>query len=278
MPSRLRVAWLGLAAFFCLPASPVLADVESGVHPFLSSKYSIQLGGFFPSQDLTLRVDGSAGSENIDFDFDERLDLSDDHEIFALEFVWRFGKKWSSRMQFFSTDRQDTGVLEEDIEWEDYVITAGSSVTAGTSFKLARVFFARAFDSAPHLDYGVGVGLHWMQFGAFIEHDLITNFAETSAVAATAPLPNIGGWYYYSPSEKWYVGGRLDWLAATVGEYRGGITNFAAGVNYQMFDNVGIGVKYQLFRLGLDVDQDNWRGRVKFAFEGAFVYLSGSWN
>jgi hypothetical protein len=91
-------------------------------------------------------------------------------------------------------------------------------------------------------------------------------------------MPNIGGWYYYSPSPKWFIGGRLDWLEVSVGKYSGGITNVAVGVNYQLFKNVGLGIKYQLFRLAVDVDNDKWHGRAELDYDGAFVYLSGNWK
>ena len=268
----------GLAAFGCLSGTPVLADESSRVHPFLSSRYSIQLGGFFPTHNVRLRVDGSAGIEGTDIDFDETFDMRRGGRTLAMEFTWRFGKKWSARMQYFNVDQTEKAVLEEDIEWGDEIIEAGSSVTAGTDFELARVFFARSFDSTPNLDYGIGIGIHWLEIGAFIKHDFLTSFGETSSVAASGPLPNIGTWYYYSPSEKWYVGGRLDWFEASVGEYDGGIMNIAVGVNYQMFKNFGVGVKYQDFRFKVDVDKSDWHGEAKLSFAGAFLYLSGSWK
>ena len=195
-----------------------------------------------------------------------------------MEFTWRFGKKWSARMQYFSADRQGKAVLEEDITWEDEVIQAGSSVSAGTDFQLSRVFFARSFDSAPHHDWGIGIGIHQLQIGAFIERDFLTSFGEISAVSVSGPLPNIGTWYYYSPSEKWYIGGRFDWFEASVGEYDGGLTNIAVSVNYQLLRNFGVGLKYQDFSFHANVNKSSWHGKVKLSFAGAFVYLTGSWK
>jgi len=273
-----RISSLGLVAVCALSGSPVLAADNPDVHPFLTSRYSIQLGGFFPAQDTSLRVDGSAGVPVRQIDFDKSLKLRDKNEVFAFEFTWRFGKKWSARTQYFAADRQEKAVLEEDIIWGDEVIQAGSSVTAGFDFQLSRVFFARAFDSSPHHDYGVGIGIHQLQIGAFIEPDFITSFGEVSAVSASGPLPNIGTWYYYSPSEKWYIGGRFDWFQASVGEYDGGLTNIAVGVNYRLLKNFGVGLKYQDFSFHANVDKSSWRGKVKLSFAGAFVYLSGHWK
>jgi len=273
-----RISWLGLVVVCALSGSPVLAADNPDVHPFLTSRYSIQLGGFFPTQNTNLRVDGSADVPVPQIDFEKSLKVRDRAKVFAFEFTWRFGKKWSARTQYFAADRRQKAVLEEDITWGDEVIQAGSSVTAGSDFQLSRLFFARSFDSAPHLDYGVGIGIHQLQFGAFIKRDILTSFGEVSAVSASGPLPNIGTWYYYSPSEKWYIGGRFDWFDASVGEYDGGLTNIAVGVNYQLLKNFGVGLKYQDFSFHANVNKSGWRGKVKLSFAGAFVYLSGHWN
>jgi hypothetical protein len=261
-----------------MQSASVFAQDDSGVHPFISSKYSLQVGVFFPSKDFRIGVDGSLSGNDNEFDFNKSLNLDDSDNVFALEFKWRFGQKWSARFHYFATDRTDKAVLEEDIQWGDQTILAGSSVTAGANFDLTRVFFARSFDSRENIDFGIGLGVHWLEFGAFIKPDVMTNFGEVSSASVSGPLPNIGAWYYYSPSPKWFIGGRLDWLDASIDKYDGGIINAAAGVNYQLFKHFGIGLKYQLFRLKVDVDNDNWQGSAKFVYDGAFVYMSGNWK
>ena len=265
----------GFCLFFC---SFALADEPTDTHPFLSEKFNIQLGVFSPRRDIAVRVDGSIGGENGSIDFDDELGAARHDDIFAAEFTWRFGEEWSLRTQYFDASGSKSSVLANDIEWGDVVIQAGSSVTAGTGLTMSRMFFGRSFDSSPKYDYGIGVGIHWLEAGAFLERDIIVNFGTSSAVSASSPLPNIGGWFYYSPSSKWLVGGRADWLEASLGDYAGGIFNFALGANYQLTDHFGIGANYQVFELNADIKKSTiWRGRLKTEFAGAYVYLSGNW-
>ncbi len=168
-------------------------------------------------------------------------------------------------------------MLDTDIEWGDQVILAGSSVFAGSDFKLTRVFFGRAFDSALNYDYGLGLGIHRIEIDAFIGEDIIISFGETTEVSASGPLPNIGGWYYYSPSANWILGGRLDWFQVSVGDYAGGLVNFSVGANYQLFKHFGIGLNYQVFSLNADVKNSTWRGRVESTFRGFSINLTGNW-
>ena len=190
---------------------------------------------------------------------------------------WRFGEKWSARLQHFAADRSKDSVLREDVSWRDETILAGSSVRAEADFALTRLFFGRSFDRRANVDTGLGLGLHWLEIGASIKPDIVTILADTSAAKVSGPLPNVGGWYYWSPSSRWLLGGRLDWLDANINEYDGGIVNVSAGVNYQLFEHMGIGLKYQRFRLTVDVDNDKWRGRTELDYHGPYLYLSGNW-
>ena len=258
--------------------SSIFAQQESGVHPLLNSKYAIQAGVYFPSKDFRIGVDGSVSGDDQDFDFDEVAKLRDSDEVFALEFKWRFGEKWSSSLQYFKNELDGKAVLEEDIEWGDRLILAGSSVTAGTHLELTRVFFGRSFNSRDKVDTGIGLGIHWLDIGAFVRTEVNGVPGEKSTADVSGPLPNIGAWYHYSPAPKWLVGGRIDWLDASYDKYDGSIINFAAGANYQLFKYVGVGVKYQLFRLNVDINNKHWHGSAKLDYDGAFVYLSAQWK
>ena len=264
-----------LALLVC--AAPACGQSDEDIHPFLTDKFIAHAGAYFPNQDLKIRIDGSLGIESIEWDFNERANLSRDDEVFAAEFTWRFGKKWSLRGQYFSESERKSAVLDEDIEWGDTTLEAGSSFVLGTDFELVRAFFGRSFDSKPHHDFGAGVGVHRLKISAFANREIIISFGEENAVSASGPLPNIGTWYYYSPSEKWYFGGRLDWLQVSLGDYAGGLLNVAAGANYQLWDHIGIGAQYQFFTLNADIKSDNWRGHVEKRFAGLYVYLSGNW-
>lgn len=260
-------------------AGPVLADDEStgAVHPFLTDKYNIQLGVFSPKKDIGIRVDGTASLPNDEIDFDEAFNTGASDSRFEVEMTWRFREKWSMRVQHFGGSVEGSAVLKNDAEWREIVIPAGSSVTAGAGLNITRIFAGRAFDSLPQHDYGVGFGLHWLDISAFLSADVLTASGTSSAASASGPLPNVGGWYYYSPSPKWYVGGRLDWIQATVGIFSGGITNLSVGANYQLSDHFGLGAKYQDLNFRLDIDKNTWHGRLDSGYTGAFVYVSANW-
>jgi hypothetical protein len=84
--------------------------------------------------------------------------------------------------------------LEEDIEWGDIVFGAGSTVSAGSSLTLTKLFAGRHRDiSGKDYDLGVGGGIYWLSMNTFIEGSIIESGIpiETRRTARTeGPLPS----------------------------------------------------------------------------------------
>jgi len=258
---------------------PALAEGDSDRHPRLTDDFFVSLGTFLTDKDLKLRVDGSL--PNFDVDFDERVGLSSDESASAGELRWRFGEKWSVAAQYYKTSDSATAELTEDIEWKDYVLKVGTNVSAGVDFSVARLFFGRQFSSGARHEFGLGLGLHWLEIGAFVEGEFFLNDESAGfrreSVSADAPLPNVGAWYWYAISPRWLLTSRLDWFGASFGDYSGDLWNASAGVTFQAWRHLGISVSYQLFNLDIDVKKSDWRGGAELTNNGPFIALTGNW-
>lgn len=260
--------------------SLVYAQETSNVHPYMTEKFFLDLGVFFPERKLRVRVNGKNFENNRDVDFGDEFNLNKSDETFDLEFGWRFGEKWSLLTQYFESSGATGATLEEDVEWGDVIFEQGTNVVAGQDFALVRVFFGRDFATSERHDAGIGAGFHWLEIGAFIEGTVIINGERDSrreSVRVAAPLPNIGGWYRYSWDSKWAFRARLDWFSASVGEYDGTMTNASIGLSYQMFEHLGIGLNYNDFELDVGIRKSDWNGSLRTSYEGLFVYLSANW-
>ena len=257
------------------------AQEVGDVHPVLTEKYTLHAGVFFPDRNFRIQVDGAVAGLNPNIDFENEFGLNKSDEVFAVEFGWRFGKKWSLLTQYFDTSGSRTAVLDEDIEWEDVIFAEGSTATAGQEFSVVRAFIGRRFDTNERHDVGIGGGVHWFELGGFIEGEIIvagqgTQFHRES-VSTEAPLPNVGAWYNYSISPRWAFTSRLDYLSADIDDYSGNLLNFGIGVNYRAFDKFGIGLNYNHLELDLSITKPNWRGGTETTYQGLFVYASGYW-
>lgn len=273
-----------IALLICLPiflSEPLFAQTDENQHPLLSDAFSIGLGAFIHDKSIDIRADGSTNLPGEDVDFDENWGLSDSKSSMSAVLRWRFGEKWSLWGQYFDSSDSGNAVLEEDIEWDGATFKAGSNVGAGIDLSVARIFFGRNFSVGPRHEFGLGLGLHWLDIRSFIEGEVFVDGESTGferkSVSAGAPMPNIGGWYHYAFSPKWLGTARLDWLDVSVGDFSGGIWNSAVGIQYQAFRHVGFDLSYQVFQLDADVDKSDWRGGVELQYKGPFLSVTANW-
>jgi hypothetical protein len=262
-----------------ISSSGLVAQSPDDYHPFLSDRFNLGVGLFYPAKSFKIRVDGTVPGDEIDFE--EGLRVGESQTTGSMNFRWRFGEKWSLWGQYWQVDSDAGASLDEDIEWGDLTFKEGTFANAGIDLSIARLFFGRKFDMAPQHELGIGAGLHWMELGAYMEGQIITEQSDTEFHRANAsaefPLPNIGGWYMYSWSPKWVLQARVDWLRASIGDYSGGLWNGQAGINWQAFKHVGLGLYYNVFYLDVDVDKESWNGTAEVTQHGPFLALTFTW-
>ena len=264
-------------------AQTALAEANGSVHPWLDKEFILEVGIFYPERRARLRAKGSVDvgaptTESIDFG--EQFAISQSDRTFAAEFGWRYGKKWTFRMQYFDSGGSNTAVLEEDIEWEGLTFLAGTNATAGTEFALTRFVWDYNIVSRPSYRIGLSGGFHWLHIRGYIEGTVLEpsgpTFAGESA-SVDAPLPNIGFTYAHAFSSRWGFRTRLDWFSADIHPYDGIFVNASVGFNYRISEWIGIGFNYNFVNLDVGVDGDNWRGQVETRFDGLYIHLDAIW-
>jgi hypothetical protein len=284
---RMRMTYVKKSFLFLFLAlvvsAPSRAATSGDAHPYLTERFFIDVGIYFPKRELRISVDGTDDATITDIDFDDDLDLSANDETASLNFGWRLSQHWKFSAQGFRTSDRFGATLEEDVQWGDNVFPVGGDVTGGQDFSLVRTLIGYEFNSSDKHAFGIGGGLHWLEIGAFIEGEFLLGgpggpvVNDREAVSAKGVLPNFGAWYRYSLTQKWVLTARYDWLSVAVGDYDGRLVNASAGVNYQMFDHFGVGLNYNYFELDVGVTSSNWVGTALTSYKGAFFYLSAYW-
>ena len=260
-----------------LLALPFATAAQDDVHPELGAKYSLDMGLFFPERDIVIQA-GVTGLRGVDFTGELGLEKHD--QMFAIDFRWRFGEKWSLAAQYFDASAAASVFLDEDIEWKGLVFDDGTKVDASSDFALYRLFFGRSFAKTDRVDFGIGAGIHWLDMSAEIAGSVLVNNTVTfqrERVSASSPLPNIGVWYEHSLSPRWAIKARADWFAASIDEYDGRLVNFQAGINFAWFRHSGIGLAYNHFEFDAGVDNPKWQGSADLTFTGPYAFVNFFW-
>jgi hypothetical protein len=261
-----------------MAADPVAGD---DMHPMMNDEYWVNVGAFFAARDLDMSVEGGTGSVNKRIDFESHMGLDDKPDLLMTEFGWQFGKEWGLSLQYFRSDRSETQTIQESIEWEDLVFDAGVEISATSKVSVTRLFFSRRFWDGGRHSVRVGVGIHFLEAAGTISGEATIDGTSkefrTGAVSVSFPVPDIGIWYRYSPSDRWLLTSRLDWFSADVGDFAGSVWNFAAGANYRITEHFGVGLNYQLFEIDGRIRETFWRGSMRTRFTGPNLHFTAYW-
>lgn len=272
-----------MAALILSAASTAATAQDYEYHPMLSDNFTASVGYMRSSNSFKFQADATSDLGD-DIDFDDALNVSDSSSLLNANLRWKFGstRKWSIAAQYFSNDATGDAVLKEDVEWDGVTFRQGTNVGAGVKLAVTRLFLGRSFFKNEQNDFGLGVGLHNLDLSAYIEGEILINDETTGfrrvEVGDNQPLPNIGGWYNYSPARNWLLHARLDWISANIGDYDGGLWNSNIGVGYQIWRHVGIDLSWQYFKLNLDVeDEGEWVGGAKMTYSGPVFSVNFAW-
>jgi hypothetical protein len=263
-------------------ASAQESDGSGKYHPFLSSAFQMGLGVYRPTKKNSL------GAESSDDDIQESIDGTDSQTTAMLNIRWRYTENWSFQADYWKTSTESRDTLNQDflnpIGDGNELFEKGSFIGHGIDTSIARLFWGRSFNRTPSTDWGVGLGLHWMEIDAYVEGEIsvVGPSGETKEfrhedTSVAAPLPNLGIWYTYSWSPKWIVLTRLDWLDVTFGEYSGRMLDASVGVNYQMSDHFGVGLAVNAFDLNVTVDTGTDKFDLETSQYGPRLNLTWNW-
>ena len=262
-------------------------------HTLLTDKFVFTGGLFFPNKTFEIGVDGNItlpddGPDSPvtlpegDIDFGDNFDVKRYQATFAVGFQWRFAKKWKLFADYFGVYNTWNAELDEPIEWEDVIYQVGANVDAGVDLGVLRVAVGRILSQGAKHELGVSLGAHIMLLDVFVEgqarianedESAVTNF-ERGSLSVTAPLPNIGVWYYWAPTSRWLLTADVDWLYIAFGEYQGGLWDAKAGVQFQVVDFFGVGASYRYYGLNLDVDKTDWNGSLALSYQGPMLMVN----
>lgn len=264
-----------IAFLFICHFSFAQEDVEK--HPLLTDKFVFTGGLFLPSKELRIGVNGQINDKDIDLG--KNFDIKKYQRTYDIGFDWRFARKWKLSADFFNVNTVTVADLDEPIEWGDYIFDGRAEL--GVKIQVLRSMVSRIISQGDKHELGVGFGLHVMPIKIYVEGEatLINPDGEQNdaiferqSVSVTAPLPDIGLYYNWAPTSKWFFKADVDFLYIAIGEYKGWLWDFTGGVKYQIVDFFGVGVNYKYYSVDLEVDKGNeigdWQGSIGTTFSG----------
>ena len=289
MKSRIssRIGSLLLGSLLGVGASgSALAQSGGYAEGLLNNPWVFNLGGFIYQTSLDARLDGQS-SQNPEVDFDETFGKADDSTRVRADVLWRITPTHRLRFMYFDNANSRTRVLDQDLVWGDYAFLAGSSATYEQEFNVYALSYEWAFVRNPSYELAASIGVHYMEMRFQLSGN--ANYSgpdcatpPCSVTGATkgsdlpAPLPVVGLRAAWVVAPNWYLEASGQFFSVKIDEYDGRWSDLRLSGTWMFHRNFGVGLGYNWFGTRLDVEGNDFTGKVKLNYSGLQLYLTGS--
>jgi hypothetical protein len=244
----------------------------------LDAKVIVDLGGFFTSTDLRVRLDGEGGNTGDSVDFDETFGL-DEYETFRLDAQWRVKGRHSIRGTYFQNNRSATREIDRDIDFGDETYPLGTETTARWNLRVMQVSYDYAFKREVNYELAAGIGIHMLDAELGLDATITggggTASRQLSQKGSTdAPLPVLGLRGAWRLPHNFYATAQAQFFYLDVDDYRGGLSDLKANIVWQATPHFGVGLGYNDFRFRFNVDKRLFDGRLRWNYGGAMAFAS----
>ncbi|XHS00857.1 hypothetical protein ACFB49_24580 [Sphingomonas sp. DBB INV C78] len=263
----------GAALILCagLAATPAQAQA-------LQDRFWLEASAYWPNVDTKIEVSSVQRPDvGTEIDFEQDLDLTDRKTLPAFFAGARLGSNFSVGLEYYSLSRKGEQVIDRDITFDDVTYPVNANVSSKFTTDVYRLTVGYAFLRKENYEFGAALGLHATDFEVKLEGQGSVGGAASSVQArkrdVLAPLPTIGLFGAWEIAPKLTINGRVDYLSLKIDDYDGRLINAQAAISYRFHKNIGAGVMYRYVDYRVDVDKENWQGRVSYEFSGPSIFL-----
>lgn len=243
----------------------------------LEQRAHLSLGAFFLDTDTTMRVDGDTG-RGTSVNFGEDLGFRD-QDRFRVDGFWRFAERHKVRFMYFKNTLTAGRTIDETIEFRDVTYPVNVRIDAEFETEIIEAAYEYAFLRREGFELAGTVGLHLISFSVALDGEGSApggggSTRIRSEARGDGPLPVLGLRAIWNMGGDWYLDAHAQFLAVSVDEYDGHVSDYKVGVLWQPLRHAGIGVAYNDFRTRLDADADRFEGQLRFEYAGPLAFVT----
>ena len=246
----------------------------------LESKFIVDVGYFFMSTDMRVRVDGETTNvTGSDVNFDDTFGIGD-FDRFRAEASWRIAPRHLLRAMYFQNNRRATRSLDRDVTFRDETFPIGVTVNARSELTVAQLSYEYAFLRRENYELAGGIGVHYVDMGLGLDATLSSQGGSASRnldedAATQAPLPVVGLRGLWRLPHDFYISAQVQYFYLQLDPYSGSLIDLKASLVWQCTDHVGVGIGYNDFGFRFDIeDAHDFDGRLRWDYGGAIAFAT----
>jgi hypothetical protein len=245
----------------------------------LNATAIMDLGGFFLSTDVRVRLDGQGTIMVGDpVDFEDTFGM-DDFERFRFDGLWRIKGRHSIRGTYFTSDRSGTRELTRDINFGDETFPVGVETTAHWELDVMQVSYDYSFKREENYELAAGIGVHLLDANLGLDATVTGGGGSASrelseSGSTNAPLPVVGLRGAWRLPHDFYFTAQAQFFYVDFDDYVGSLSDLKASFIWQATPHFGVGLGYNDFRFRMKIDKDLFSGRLRWNYGGAIAFAS----
>lgn len=233
-------------------------------------RFSVSLGIFLTERESKTRIDGEVPDSGTPVDLENDLGFDKSDIVFRVDGVFRFNDKHRLDFSAFDLSRSASKQIQKDIEWNGEIFPIDTTVDATLDLNIYKVAYTWSFLRRDNGYIGATAGLYVADIGTSLAAESI---GRASSSGVTAPLPVLGLRGQYDFAEKWSLRGSAEVFAIEYGDYSGSLYDIYAGVDYQLFEHMAVGLGVNSVNLDVGVSKGNFDGNLDWTYSGGLLFF-----
>jgi hypothetical protein len=257
-----------------------------------SDRISIYLGGFWPTSNSELSIDGALLPPIPPIDIEEALNVEEGKGVAWGGVSWRISRRHHLEFEYFDLRRSGgrSGDFEPPLQIGDTIIESGGVDTSyNTSIGRVTYGFAAIASERARLEVKAGVHIARLEAGIGLSGQLCTPTTTPStppgcpteqtsgeSTDITAPLPHFGLSYAYALTESLAIKLQGIGFAVKIQDIDGSILELDADLVWKPTRRFGVGAGVRYFRSRVDYNENDLLRRFEIGYLGPVLYVTGS--
>lgn len=242
----------------------------------IEQRFNLSLGVFLLDTDTTMRVDGDTRGTEVNLENDFGLQSQD---RFRVDGYWRFAKRHKLRFMYFSSRSASSRTIDDTVEFRGVTFPIDAEVRAEFDTNIVELAYEYSFIRRNNFELAGTVGLHNLSIDAGLSAQATSTVGaggidRSSKAEGDGPLPVFGVRAIWALSDHFYFDAQAQFFALQFENYDGSLQDYKISFVWQPLRNVGVGIGYNDFNTRLDVDDDNFDGRLEFSYGGALGFIT----
>ncbi|MCG9714865.1 hypothetical protein L1D29_18865 [Shewanella insulae] len=254
--------------------------------------FSVTLSGFYSNSDSGIVVQNPNLGTDFTLDFENDLTLVEKELLPTLELAYWFNQDHGVYLDWKRLDREARNrAISKPYEYTEvnsgqtYLVQAGADISTIFNVDILRLGYRYNLYSDEEVDLTLLAGLHLMwlklqfvgEIGACLDEEcrvVDINPKSNALTEVTAPLPDLGLQGRYRFNDRWSLSGWLQYFYVSLGDTKGQLFDFSAGVNYRLSDSLDLELGYKYYKIDVEVEKDLADFDIYYGFKGPALSLT----